>query len=318
MSVYSLIQRTPAYKIFSSDVKSGRYSHAYLLVCRDKKYLRGYLKYFAKAVLCERGSNCGECRRCRLIEAENFADLKIYPATAGDKIKVEDVENLIEESYVKPVENDKKVFIIDCTDDLSAVCQNKLLKTLEEPPENVILLLGAVSEFTLLSTVLSRVKTLKTGEFTKEELVFALKEDCPDEKRLNLAIENSDGTAGKTEMLYGDERLNELTAFAGELVSGMVKSTDVMRFSDRAVAFKNDFKEFLSVLKQEYYYLLKDGERRTELGYTEGAVISAIDEITKAEKKTYYNANVQMVADALFLKILENKFKWKQATGLNG
>lgn len=316
MKGYSLIQNTPAYKIFSADITNDRYSHAYLLVCPDKAYLREYLKFFAKKVLCETKTACNDCRRCKLVDAENFADLKIYPTKAGDKLKVEDVENLIEESFIKPVENDIKVFIIDGTADLSSVCQNKLLKTLEEPPKNVIVLTGVTSEFTLLSTVLSRVKTLKIGEFGKQELFDALTGECTDGERLKLAIDSADGTVGKVESLYGDKKLTELFDFAREVIEKMLKSTDVMYYSDKAMGFKNDFKELLSVLKVEYYNLLEDEERSLESGYCQGAILSAIAEISDAEKKMFYNANAQMVADTLFLKILETKFKWKQVVGL--
>ena len=124
----ALIRRTNAYKVVENDKKNGLF-HAYLLLSKDEKYLKEDMKAFAKLIMCQNGG-CGECRVCRLIDRENHADVKFLPEN-GDKILTEDINALIEESYVKPLEEDKKLFLIVGAEKMPAVAQNKLLKTLE-------------------------------------------------------------------------------------------------------------------------------------------------------------------------------------------
>jgi DNA polymerase-3 subunit delta' len=70
----------------------------------------------------------------------------------------EEVNELIEESYLKPIEGDKKIFIVNRAESINHVAQNKLLKTLEEPPKGVHIIMGATNEHALLPTIKSRVK----------------------------------------------------------------------------------------------------------------------------------------------------------------
>lgn len=221
----ALIRRTNAYKVVENDKKNGLF-HAYLLLSKDEKYLKEDMKAFAKLIMCQNGG-CGECRVCRLIDKENHADVKFLPEN-GDKILTEDINALIEESYVKPLEEDKKLFLIVGAEKMPAVAQNKLLKTLEEPPKNVIILIGATNEYALLPTVRSRVKTLAVPLYTDEELIGALKEKCPDENKLRLAVSCGDGTLGRAEDLYGDTKLENLFDFVAGVIVNMNSSRDVL------------------------------------------------------------------------------------------
>ena len=125
----SLVLDTSAYKIICGDKASNMLSHAYLLVCADKENLLNYLKVFAKIICCEYSNPCDACRTCNLIDSGHHVDVLMYPKNGGDKVLVEDVSALIEETFVKPVEADKKLFIINHAESMSDVVQNKLLKS---------------------------------------------------------------------------------------------------------------------------------------------------------------------------------------------
>ena len=142
----SLFTESRAYKIVSGDVSRGRVSHAYLLVCPDERNLRTYLKELAKLVM------RADERAARLIDEEMHSDCRVFPAE-GEKTAVSDVKELLEGCYIKPVEGDKKVFVLDRMQEMLPPAQNKLLKVLEEPPENVYFILGTTSEFPVLTTV---------------------------------------------------------------------------------------------------------------------------------------------------------------------
>ena len=109
---YSLIKTTGAYKTFINDKKHGALSHAYLVVSPEKEYLSDYLKVLAKTIACNEIEPCLTCKSCKGIEANSYSDLLTFPKDK-ETILTGDVEQLIAESYVKPVENAKKIFILN-------------------------------------------------------------------------------------------------------------------------------------------------------------------------------------------------------------
>ncbi len=318
-----LVKDTGAYKIIKGDIGANRLNHAYLLITPDGENLLGYLKIFAKLIACDNGG-CGECRTCRLIDENRYPDVTVYPSEGKDAVLVEDISSLIEASYVKPLESDKKIFIINHAETMNASAQNKLLKTLEEPPKNVHILLGATNEFTLLSTLKSRVKKLEIPSFGKDKLFSALKEDCPDEAKLFRAIACSDGTVGKTKALYGDENLKEVLDVVAKTIINMQSSSEVLEYSVK-IGELNDLDSFLSALEltlRDMLVGLSDvgsvnnneiySRVKTADGYTEGALIYALDKINEAYRRKKLNANAQMLTEWLLFQILEGKYKWRK------
>lgn len=323
--LFSLVKDTGAYKIVKGDSESGRLSHAYLLLTSDGDNLSGYLKVFAKLIACENGGCCGVCRACKLIDSERYADVVNYPSNGKDIVLVEDVSALIESSYIKPLESDKKIFLINHAETMNGAAQNKLLKTLEEPPKNVHIFLGATAEFTLLATLKSRVKKLEIPPFGKEKLYDALKKDYPDTDKLLNAIACSDGTVGKTVALYGDENLSEVLELIADMIVNMQSSADVLKYSVKISGLKSDFDGFLSALEltfrdmivglsdenlvnnKEIYSRVKSAK-----GYNNGALLYALDKINEASRRKKLNANALMLTEWLLFQILEGKYKWRK------
>ena len=171
----SLLKNTSAFQLVQRDKRQGRLSHAYLLFCPDGEFLGEYLKIFAKEIMCESAPQCDVCRTCNLIDAKAHPDVLFFPKGDGAVLS-SDVNTIIEETFLKPIEGQKKVFVIENAQTMNASAQNKLLKTLEEPPENVHILLGSTNEFALLSTIKSRVRKLEIPFFNKDQLKNALKD----------------------------------------------------------------------------------------------------------------------------------------------
>ena len=112
---------------------------------------------------------------------DEHADIIVYPKAKDEKkskskaqisdgqkskryaISVEDIKEIIDSLYLTPFELDKKVFIIENAESMSEICQNKLLKSLEEPPPRVCLILCASSR--LLPTVMSQCNKIDLPHF---------------------------------------------------------------------------------------------------------------------------------------------------------
>ena len=99
----SLIKNTVAYKSVLGDKKKDRLSHAYLVIDRDGENLDKTLKTFAKVLACENVEPCDNCRVCRGIENQSHADVYFYPKQKAS-LSTEEVNELIEETYLKPLE----------------------------------------------------------------------------------------------------------------------------------------------------------------------------------------------------------------------
>lgn len=305
-----VIRNTNAYKIIYGEKKRGELSHAYLIVCPDGVMLKTYMKLFASLIMCENDGACGECRPCRLIDKEAYADCDFYPKD-GDKIKTADIDDLVSKTIIRPIESDVRMFVLVGAENMTAEAQNKILKTLEEPPRNVCILIGATSDNALLPTVKSRVKRLDVPPFSDGEIRRALGEDYPDKAKLESAIALGGGKIGSVIKAYTDGNAEKMQAFCREVLFSMRSSKDVAKYSSKIN--KDNIKDFVSILKSEVANLLVKNNRKAEdNGYVTGALIAISDMLAEKERALYYNANAVMVADSVLLAILGEKYRWQK------
>ena len=128
---------------------------------------------------------CRECRGCRLVERGSHADLhRLAPAGAGNQIRIGardepepgTVRRLISDLALLPVEGGARVALVEKADRLNEEAQSALLKTLEEPPAGVTIILCADQEDQLLPTVRSRCVRLRLGPVAIREIETILAE----------------------------------------------------------------------------------------------------------------------------------------------
>lgn len=154
-------------------------------------------KELAKAVNCENTEGrisgpCNACRQCNRIGKGIHADvvtLEIQEEAGRKAIGIEQVRDAQRQANLKPFEGQNRVLIFDQADALTIEASNALLKTLEEPPTNVVLILLTDNESGLLSTVRSRCQRLQLHPLTETEVATALEKHwgaSPDSVR-NLA-----------------------------------------------------------------------------------------------------------------------------------
>lgn len=282
---------------------------ATLVVFPDAKNLRALLKECAKAFF-----GAGDKRRDSLIEAESFSDCVILPK-AGAKLSVEDASRILDESLLHPVEENKKLFVLDAFDTASQLVQNKLLKILEEPPAGVHFLLGASSEGAVLPTVLSRMRKLTVPPFTEGEILAALQRNHGGEKELARAAAASGGVYSLAEeLLLGSEnfRFAERLFEGKELEKLCREAADI---KDRGAFFAALYLTARDLLfyrtGQERFASLK-GLKKLAFTYTEGALLAAARFIRDAEREVQFNASMRQCLYTLGLRIQEEKIKWQK------
>ena len=131
--------------------------------------------------------------------------------------------------------------------------------------KNVHIILGAVTEYPILTTVKSRVRKLRVQSFSDETLERALISECPDRERLKEAISLAGGSVGKALTLYGEESLTKLFSFADDLIVNMQSSKQVLKFSHEFSGTGASVSDLLSVLETKFRDMLLVKEKAEDL-----------------------------------------------------
>jgi DNA polymerase-3 subunit gamma/tau len=183
-----------------NQVRNSRIAHAYLFCGTRGTGKTSTAKIFSKAVNClnpQDGEPCNTCEMCQKIN--NGLSIDVIEMDAASKRKLEDIKDVIENVKYPPQEGKYKVYIMDEVHMLTQEAVNAFLKTLEEPPANVIFILATTDPQKLPITILSRCQKFdfrriksssvfdRLTNIAKEQGVFA------EDKSLNLIARMCDG-----------------------------------------------------------------------------------------------------------------------------
>ena len=145
-------------------IKKQEIGHAYLLESAAPGQALREMQLAARLIACEKGNGCGECSSCRALASGNHPDI-ISIQKAKEAYSVQEIRTqLVGDMGIKPYRFPRKIYMIPEAEKLSALCQNVLLKTLEEPPSYGVILLAAANRHAFLPTVLSRLVCLSADE----------------------------------------------------------------------------------------------------------------------------------------------------------
>lgn len=151
-------------------VRENKVGHAYLFCGPRGTGKTTMARILAKAVNCEHPeiAPCNKCENC--IAANNGTHPDIIEINAANETHVEDIRDLIDRSQLAPMQGKHKVYIIDEVHQLSSAASSALLKTLEEPPENVIFILATTDPQKLLPTIISRCQRFDFTSLRKDQI----------------------------------------------------------------------------------------------------------------------------------------------------
>jgi len=149
-----------AVELLERSLANGRVAHAYLLIGLPQIGKTTLALNFAQALHClGEGKPCGQCRSCLKIAHGNHPDVRVIEAVNGT-IKIDQIRSMQRGVALSPHEGRWKVYIIRQMERATTEAANCLLKTLEEPPAQVILMLTASDIDQLLPTIISRCQVL--------------------------------------------------------------------------------------------------------------------------------------------------------------
>lgn len=158
-------------ELLKNTIKAKKIVNGYIFSGSGNTKNYEYAKLFAKMILCLNGEDgyCGKCKSCLMFDDDNHSDYFEINKDSTESIKIDEIRNMQEKIIERPITSSKKVYIINNAENMTVEAQNCLLKTLEEPPEFITIILVANNENTILPTIKSRcTKVAFTEENTKE------------------------------------------------------------------------------------------------------------------------------------------------------
>ena len=158
-------------EILKNIVENNNISHSYIFsgISGIGKFM--FAKEFAKAILCteKKERPCNSCKSCESFDNSNNPDVIIIDEKENS-IKTEQIKELTNDVLEKPIQGDKKIYIINNSENMTKEAQNSLLKTLEEPPAYIIIILITNNENLLLNTIKSRCVTITFNKLSNDEI----------------------------------------------------------------------------------------------------------------------------------------------------
>src|SRR6476661_7375146 len=171
MSFAEVIGHTKQLAILRSALSAARLHHAYLFVGPDGIGKRTAAIAVAKAIHCEESIEdfCGICINCARISDGNHPDVRlIQPLPDKKEISIQQIREIERELNFRSFSGKKKIAIVDPATLMNLSAQNALLKTLEEPPRDSLLILIAVNDGALLPTLRSRCLRISFGPLARD------------------------------------------------------------------------------------------------------------------------------------------------------
>lgn len=344
---------------FQRTLVNGQVSHAYILTGEAGMGRKTLAKTFAMTLLCEQNRNdrdpdqislfddmnfmdskesnqdsivsgeikdpCGQCHSCIQFQTDNHPDV-IYVTHSKEGIGVDDIREQINGTVqVKPYSSPYKIYIVDEAEKMTIQAQNALLKTLEEPPAYVVILLLTTRSDSFLPTILSRCITLKLKPLYDEVIRDYLVE------RLHVQKEDADiytafarGNLGKAISLASSDSFADMRYSIMSLLKN-ASHMDMILMLETVKRWKEDrlniqecldfmqlwYRDVLMfkatqdmaglIFREEYKYIRETSTKSSFRGIEQ--ILEAID---KAKQRLEANVNYELAMELLLLTIKEN------------
>lgn len=252
MTFANIIGHEQQKKLLRQAWNNQRMAHAYLFTGAEGIGKRLMATALVRLIFCEQQIGCGTCSACRRIDHNNHPDLHIVEPD-GTAIKIDAIRQLQKELVHPPLEAPRRVCIIDAADCLNPAAGNALLKTLEEPRAEVMLILISAHPDIVLETIRSRCQQLPFARLDQGMIANVLRQQQIDETQCQILAALSEGSLkkalGSDRDYYIEQRKEIFKAISG-LSSGSI--VPMLELAEKWAADKEQLEDLTSVLLSCY------------------------------------------------------------------
>lgn len=281
MNFENIIGNEENKELLKSIIKNKNISHSYMFTGTNGIGKLLFAKEFAKEILNSEKS------------LENNPDFYVIEPI-GNTIKIDQIRDIIKKTFEKPISSDKKIYIINDSNKMTKEAQNALLKTLEEPPQYVVIILIAENKNLFLPTIKSRCTEIFFNKLTDDEVKEILIKNYgynPNSTILKMA----NGSAYKAIQLK-DDNCNYDQIEKTFLNLNNITLIDAINSKDLIFKNKDNINEILEYIN--LIFMQETKKQKTEY-------INCIQIVEDTKERLKRNNNYDMTIDNLIMKLWE-------------
>lgn len=328
MGFEHIIGQKDVKRILREGISGDRVGHAYLFYGADGIGRKTVAREFSELIMCtnpdSKGDRCGRCEACVLNHALTnpdyvFVDIPPKKNTIG----VDTIRQIQEDMYTAPLYSRKKVYVINRAEKMTSEAQNALLKTLEEPPSYVVIILICSNISLMLDTVKSRVTRIDFARYTNDEIADALRDKAVSPEELSVICAYADGLIGRAKSYFEDAEADEIRNSLFRLIENICTGRTLARVEAANYVIREESrKEFVFFTLMSFYrdiamscrygkrvplQNVKESGKIAEIGkkigfYKAEACLTLLD---AAWKQIIQNVNYKLAVGNMFIKIQE-------------
>lgn len=324
MDYTNILGHERAIESLKRSVTNNTVSHSYLFEGEEGLGKKMVAYVFAKTLLCKEGKSepCNKCVSCIKFDGGNHPDFFLIEPEKG-LIKKGEIEDLIKSVSIFPFESKRKIFIIDDSHKMNPEGKNALLKTLEEPPSYVNIILISSSSNNLLPTILSRCQSIKfypvkTSQI-KDYLVRLYGKTIDEAK---FVAHFTKGSVGKSIELSTSDDFFQMREEILKIIDSLIKGDKTKALS--SMGFFNEKRENIEEVLDIFLYWFRDLLIYKEIGESEliinkdkleylsrqsfvdiNTINDIIDKVQETKDNIRRNVNYQLSIETMLLNIQE-------------
>jgi DNA polymerase-3 subunit delta' len=313
-----LLGQEKAKRLLARSFAAGRIPHAYIFKGPEGVGKRLFARGVAGAVNCrdtKRLGACGVCSSCKKFRSMNHPDFLLISPERG-VIKIDQIRRLTKELSYPPYESKMRVVVLEDVHTMRREAANSLLKTLEEPPANNLLILTAEASQDILATLSSRCQVVPFTQLTVDDTTAILVQQGVDREAAQLLARLSEGSPGKALLFQKMEMIDlwrKLVSFLSDPEVDRDRDVgELLSFAEKMAALKEELPSLLGLLRVWVRDLLLEdvqdsagepGSRTLVKNWNSNELFAKLQAIDRGEKELSRNCNRNLVCEVLLFKL---------------
>jgi len=267
--------------------------HTYMFIGTKGIGKSKFAKEFAKGILCTSSERpCTGCKSCLEFDNSNNPDFNYIGLGEENSIKIEVIRQMQKKVQEKPIVSNKKVYIIDDFEFATKEAQNCLLKTIEEPPEFVTVILITSNESRILNTIKSRCLKIYFNNIENDVLKEYLEKQYMMNEISDNMLNSYNGSIGKALQMHENSESYKTI----EKVFNNIGNYNIITATKELEVLYKDKDNINEIL--DYINVIFLNKAKDEIKY-----IDYINTIEEVKKKINSNCNYDMTIDSLLFEI---------------